>query len=249
MVTDVREAGSDNDNGKKPDTAGGMRVVPIGATRVLKDQVYSILREAVSNMDIYSTPEPPRLDERKLAVELGVSRTPVREALSRLEQEGFVKNIPRRGTFVVRKTKREVLEVVYVWAALESMAARLATERASDEEIGRLREVFATFDDEEARAHINEYSETNIEFHQTLIGLSQCELIKTLSSSLFLHMRAIRVQALKDIEHHRSDQSVIDHMRIIEALEARDADRVERLVREHALSLSKHIEEYAEYLD
>ncbi len=249
MVTDVREAGTEKKNGKKPGTAGGMRVVPIGATRVLKDQVYSILREAIGNMDIYSTPEPPRLDERKLAEELGVSRTPVREALSRLEQEGFVKNIPRRGTFVVRKTKREVLEVVYVWAALESMAARLATERASDEEIGRLREIFATFDDEEARAHINEYSDTNIEFHQTLIGLSQCELIKTLSSSLFLHMRAIRVQALKDVEHHRSDQSVIDHMRIIEALEARDADRVERLVREHALSLSRHIEEYAEYLD
>ncbi|HKJ50132.1 MAG TPA: GntR family transcriptional regulator, partial [Gammaproteobacteria bacterium] len=157
--------------------------------------------------------------------------------------------IPRRGTFVVRKTKQEVLEVVYVWAALESMAARLATERASDEEIGKLRRIFATFDDEEARAHINEYSDTNIEFHQSLIGLSKCELIKAMSSSLFLHMRAIRVQALKDIEHHRSDQSVIDHMRIIEALEQRDADRVERLVREHALSLSKHIEEYAEYLE
>ena len=226
-----------------------VRVVPIGATRVLKDQVYSILRESISNMDIYSTPTPPRLDERKLADELGVSRTPVREALSRLEQEGFVKNIPRRGTFVVRKTKKEVLEVIYVWAALESMAARLATERASDEEIGRLRELFATFGDEEARAHINEYSDTNVEFHQTLIGLGHCDLIKSMSNSLFLHMRAIRVQALKDVEHHRSDQSVIDHIRIIEALEQRDADKVEKLVREHALSLSKHIEQYARYLD
>ncbi|TNF89104.1 MAG: GntR family transcriptional regulator [Gammaproteobacteria bacterium] len=228
---------------------GEVRVVPIAATRVLKDQVYSILREAVSNMDIYSTPTPPRLDERKLAEELGVSRTPVREALSRLEQEGFVKNIPRRGTFVVRKTRKEVLEVIYVWAALESMAARLATERASDEEIGKLREIFATFDDEEARAHINEYSDTNVEFHQTLIGLGHCDLIKSMSDSLFLHMRSIRVQALKDIEHHRSDQSVIDHMRIIEALEQRDADKVEKLVREHALSLSRHIEQYARYLD
>ena len=243
------EAGSDKSNEVKRGGPGEVRVVPIGATRVLKEQVYSILREAISKMDIYSTPEPPRLDERKLAEELGVSRTPVREALSRLEQEGFVRNIPRRGTFVVRKTKREVIEVVCVWAALESMAARLATERASDEDIGRLREMFATFDDEEARAHINEYSDTNIEFHQTLIGLSQCELIKTLACSLFLHMRAIRSQALKDIEHHRSDQSVIDHMRIIEALEERDADKVERLVREHALSLSRHIEEYAEYLE
>ena len=246
----MRETDAEVNQKEKRGAAGDMRVVPIGATRVLKDQVYSILRDAVSKMDIYSTPEPPRLDERKLAQELGVSRTPVREALSRLEQEGFVRNIPRRGTFVIRKTKREVIEVVYAWAALESMAARLATERASDDEIGNLRTLFATFDDEEqARAHINEYSDTNIEFHQYLIGLSQCELIKTMAGSLFLHMRAIRAQALKDIEHHRSDQSVIDHIRIIEALEARDADRAERLVREHALSLGKHIEEYAQYLD
>ena len=226
-----------------------MRVVPIGASRVLKEQVYTILREAVSNMDIYSTPEPPRLDERKLAEDLGVSRTPVREALSRLEQEGFVRNIPRRGTFVVRKTKKEVLEVVYAMAALESMAARLATECASDEDIARLHELCDPYDDEEARAHINEYSDANVDFHQSLIGLSQCELIESMANSLFLHMRAIRAEALKDLEHHRSDQSVKDHRRIIEAMEKRDADKVEKLVREHALSLSKHIEEYAQYLD
>ena len=248
-MSKVQNKMTEGSNSAASEGLGEVRVVPIAATRVLKDQVYSILREAVSNMDIYSTPTPPRLDERKLAEELGVSRTPVREALSRLEQEGFVKNIPRRGTFVVRKTRKEVLEVIFVWAALESMAARLATERASDEEIGKLREMYATFDDEEARAHINEYSDTNVEFHQTLIGLGHCDLIKSMSDSLFLHMRAIRVQALKDIEHHRSDQSVIDHMRIIEALEQRDADKVEKLVREHALSLSKHIEQYARYLD
>ena len=211
---------------------GEMGVVPIEATRVLKDQVYTVLREAISKMDIYSTPKPPRLDERKLAEELGVSRTPVREALSRLEQEGFVRNIPRRGTFVVRKTRREVLEIVYAMAALEGMAARLDP-----------------YDDEEARAHINEYSDSNVEFHQQLIGLSRCDLIISMASSLSLHMRAIRAEALKDLEHHRSDQSVADHRRIVEALEARDADKVEHLVREHALSLGKHIEEYAPYLD
>ena len=226
-----------------------VRVVPIAATRVLKDQVYTILREAISNMDIYSTPNPPRLDERKLADEIGVSRTPVREALSRLEQEGFVRNIPRRGTFVVRKTKREVLEVVHAMAALESMAARLATEHVSDADIVRLHKLCDPYDDEEARAHINEYSDANVEFHQTLIGLSQCDLIKSMADSLFLHMRAIRAEALKDLEHHRSDQSVADHRRIIDALEQRDADKVEKLVREHALSLARHIEEYALYLD
>jgi DNA-binding GntR family transcriptional regulator len=79
------------------------------------------------------------------------------------------------------------------------------------------------------------------------MALSKCALIQTMASNLFLHMRSIRVQAVK--EHNRSDQSVIDHMRIIEALEQRDADKAERLVREHAMSLSKHIEEYAKYLD
>lgn len=228
---------------------GEVRVGPIAAPRVLKNQVYTILREAISVMDIYSTPNPPRLDERKLAQEIGVSRTPVREALSRLEQEGFVRNIPRRGTFLVRKTKQEVLEVVYVMAALESMAARLVTERASDEDIAKLHDLVDPYDGEEARAHINEYSDSNVEFHQSLIGLSQCELIKSMADSLFLHMRAIRAEALKDLEHHRSDQSVVDHRRIVEALEQRDAGKVEKLVREHALSLSKHIEEYAQYLD
>lgn len=236
-----------NDN--RNNDPGEVRVVPIAAPRVLKDEVYTILREAISNMDIYSTPNPPRLDERKLAQEIGVSRTPVREALSRLEQEGFVRNIPRRGTFLVRKTKQEVLEVVYVMAALESMAARLVTERASDDDIARLHDLVDPFDGEEARTHINEYSDSNVEFHQSLIGLSQCELIKTMADSLFLHMRAIRAEALKDLEHHRSDQSVVDHRSIVEALEQRDADKVEKLVREHALSLSKHIEEYAQYLD
>lgn len=234
---------------RKSQSSNGVSVAPLEATRVLKDQVYQSLREAISNMDIYSTPEPPRLDERKLAEDLGVSRTPVREALSRLEQEGFVKNVPRRGTFVVRKTKQEVLEVVYAMAALESMAARLTTECASDEDFARLHELCDPYDDEEARAHITEYSDANVEFHQTLIGLSQCGLIRSMADSLFLHMRAIRAEALKDLEHHRSDQSVKDHRRIIKAMEKRDADKVEKLVREHALSLARHIEEYALYLD
>ncbi len=225
-----------------------IQLAPIGLTQALKDQVYSMLKVAIAKMDIYSTPEPPKLDERRLAEDLGVSRTPVREALSRLEQEGLVKNVPRRGTYIVRKTKKEILEVVCVWAALESMAARLATQHASGTEISKLRKMFASFDDkEEARAHINEYSDTNIEFHRTIMALSKCSLIQTMASNLFLHMRSIRVQAVK--EHNRSDQSVIDHMRIIEALEQRDADKAERLVREHAMSLSKHIEEYAKYLD
>lgn len=221
---------------------------PVDAQFVLKDKVYHALKAAITSMDIYSQPQPPKLDERKLAEELGVSRTPIREAISRLEQEGLVQTIPRRGAFVVRKTKREILEMICVWAALEGMAARLATRQATDEELASLRKLFATFDDsDESGAHIDEYSETNIQFHQTIMKLSKCELLNQMAESLFIHMRSIRSQTIK--ERNRASQSIIDHMRIIEALEHRNTDLSERLVREHALELAAHVEEYTEYLE
>ncbi len=114
-----------------------------------------------------------RLDERQLAHELGISRTPVREAMVQLEREGFVRSVPRRGIYVARKTKRQVVEMIVAWAALESMAARLITQYASDEEIATLRHMFATFDSSGAVVdHLDEYSEVNIQFHQTIIRMS-----------------------------------------------------------------------------
>lgn len=222
-------------------------IIPLAQSRGLKIQVYEALRELIGRMDIYGSQNPIRLDERALGEQLGVSRTPVREAISRLEQEGIVENIARRGAFVVRKSKEEILDIVDVWAALESMAARLATSRASDEEIAQLRQNFATYDGDEARAHIDEYSNTNIEFHQTIIGLGHSELITQMADQLFFHMRAIRASTIKD--RNRVAQSVMDHGRIIEALEERDAYHAEQLVRDHALELAKHIERYVDYLD
>jgi DNA-binding GntR family transcriptional regulator len=222
-------------------------IVPLAQAKGLKIQVYEALRELIGHMDIYTSTQPIRLDERALGEQLGVSRTPVREAISRLEQEGIVENIARRGAFVVRKNKDEILDIVDVWAALESMAARLATNRASDEEIAQLRKNFSTYDGDEARAHIDEYSDTNIEFHQTIIRLGHSELITQMADQLFFHMRAIRASTIKDRD--RVAQSVMDHSRIIEAIEERDAYHAEQLVRDHALELAKHIERYVDYLD
>ena len=173
-------------------------IIPLAQPRGLKIQVYEALRELIGRMDIYGSKDPIRLDERALGEQLGVSRTPVREAISRLEQEGIVENIARRGAFVVRKNKEEILDIVDVWAALESMAARLATSRASDEEIAQLRKNYSTYDGDEARAHIDEYSNTNIEFHQTIIKLGHSELITQMADQLFFHMRAIRASTIKD---------------------------------------------------
>jgi DNA-binding GntR family transcriptional regulator len=90
-----------------------------------KTKVYNALKRAIIDMDIYSSPDPTWIDERQLSESLGVSRTPIREAVAMLEQQGFVKSMPRRGIMVLKKTKRDVVEMIQIWAALEGMAARL----------------------------------------------------------------------------------------------------------------------------
>ncbi len=198
-------------------------------------------------MDVYRSRAGIRLDERRLAQDFGVSRTPVREAMAQLEREGFVRTVPRRGVYVVRKTRREVIELITAWAALESMAARLITQAATDQDIAALRSMFATFENGTVRAHLDEYSEINIEFHQAIIRMSRNSTLIDLAENLFTHMRMIRRKTIG--EGDRADRSILDHMQIIEALEARDTARAEALVRDHALGLAEHVAKYADYLD
>lgn len=222
-------------------------VDPLANPENLKRQAYAALRNAIAAMDIYRSRAEIRLDERRLAQDFGISRTPVREAMAQLEREGFVRAVPRRGVYVVRKTKREVIELITAWAALESMAARLITQTAADAEIAALRHMFATFEDGELRAHLDEYSDVNIEFHQAIIRMSRNSVLISLAENLFTHMRMIRRKTIG--EQDRADRSIRDHMHIIEALEARDTARAEALVRDHALGLAEHVAKYADYLD
>lgn len=224
-----------------------LAVKPIDANSSLKEKIYRSLKDAITSMNIYAEDAELRLDERRLSEQLEISRTPVREALARLEQEGLVHIAPRRGVYIVRKTKAEILEIVQVWAALESTAARMVIDKASDDDIASLREMFSTFDDDQVQAHIDEYSETNVEFHQAILKMAQCKLLCEIAEGLFIHMRSIRVSTIG--EEDRAHQSIIDHMHIIEALEKRDADLAAQLVREHSMNLAAHIEEYVDYLE
>jgi DNA-binding GntR family transcriptional regulator len=223
------------------------RLEPIDTSFSFKNKAYAALKTVIVGMDVYGSRADIRLDERSLAQDFGISRTPVREAMAQLEREGFVRSVPRRGVYVVRKTRREVIELITAWAALESMAARLITAIASDEEIAAMRRMFATFENGALRAHLDEYSEVNIEFHQMIIRLSRNSVLVDLAENLFTHMRMIRRKTIG--EKDRADRSIRDHMHIIEALEARDMVRAERLVRDHALGLADHVAEYADYLD
>ena len=222
-------------------------LAPIDATPSFKHKAYTALKNAIVAMDIYRNREDIRLDERKLAQDFGISRTPVREAMAQLESEGFVRLVPRRGIYVVRKTKREVIEMITAWAALESMAARLITQTATADQIAALRKMFTTFEKGQVRAHLDEYSEVNIEFHQSIIKLSGNRVLIDLAENLFTHMRMIRRKTI--VEKDRADRSMRDHMNIIEALEARSTDRAEELVRDHALGLADHVARFADYLD
>src|SRR6516225_5860266 len=212
-----------------------------------RDRAYAALKRAITAMDIYDHPEEIRLDERRLSEGLGVSRTPIREAMTLLEQEGFVRTRPRRGIFVVRKTKREIVEMITVMAALESMAARLAAERAADGEIADLRRLMAEFRTGNSGERLAEYSDANIAFHQAIIKMSGCALLAEMTENLFIHMRAIRKITIH--QDNRAARSVVDHMRIIEALERRDPEFAERLAREHTLGLAAHVEQHGDFLD
>jgi len=220
---------------------------PLNATASLRDRAYAALKQAIVDADIYSHPGEVRIDERQLALSLGVSRTPIREAMTLLEQEGLLRTVPRKGIFIVRKTKRQIVEMIEMWAAIESMAARLATLNASDDDIGKLRRMFDEFRTSTPAEHIEEYSHANIAFHQAIIALSGSHLMGKTIENLFVHVRAMRRLTISQSD--RAERSIVDHMRIIEALERRDTEQAERLVREHSLDLARFVEKNCDFLE
>ena len=134
----------------------------------LKGKVYDSLKKYIISLNIYLKETDFHLDERQLSLKLGVSRTPIREAIARLEQEGIVKTIPRRGVFVNRKTKKELIEIVSVWAGLEGYAAHLIIKNSTQEEIKKL-EQFCQYKKENVLSELENYSHDNILFHQFIM--------------------------------------------------------------------------------
>jgi DNA-binding GntR family transcriptional regulator len=127
------------------------------------------------------------------------------------------------------------------------MAARLATQHASDEEIGKLRHMFDSFRDATPAEHIEEYSDANIAFHQAIVQLSKSQIIMDQIKNIFVHVRAIRKMTISQSD--RAARSIVDHLRIIEALEKRDTELAERLVRQHSLDLADYVEKHCDFLD
>lgn len=220
-------------------------VKPFATEPTFKTRIYETLKQAITNLEIYGKSEETWLDERHLAERLGVSRTPIREAIAMLEQQGFVKSVPRRGINVLRKTKREVIEMIQVWAALEAMAARLITLNAEDNAIAQLRLLFNSFHESHRPAdHVSEYSIANIRFHQTIIEITGSNVLREMTENILLHVRGIRRLTIG--RGDRASRSIEDHLAIIDALEKRDVERAERLCRDHTLGLAEYVDQHSE---
>jgi len=231
-----------------PMAEADIAIVRIAPETSFKNKAYEALKEAILKMDIYATPEPVMLDERALSERLGVSRTPIREAIAMLEQDGFVKTVPRRGIIVVRRTKAEIVDMIRAWAALESMAARLITTTARKKDISALRDFFKDFNlrDRLPQDHVDEYSKANIAFHQSLISLSESPVLVDMTNDILLHVRGYRQLTIGRTE--RIAASLPEHLAIIEALEERNTEIAEKRSRDHTLGLAAFIEAHGQEL-
>jgi DNA-binding GntR family transcriptional regulator len=218
----------------------------IQAEESFKNKVYAALKDAIFKADIYSSPTPVMLDERDLSERLGVSRTPIREAIAMLEQDGFLRTVPRRGILIVRKTKREIVEMIHAWAALESMAVRLITLDPTTD-VGALRKIFQDFSDSHRPdEYLNEYSLANLSFHQALIRMSGAQILVDMTDKLLFHVRGIRQLTIG--RDHRAERSMEDHLAIINAIEKRDTPRAESLTRDHTLGLALYVDTHGHEL-
>jgi len=201
----------------------------------LRDQIYDILKRRIVFREIESG---KKINEEDLAKSLGVSRTPIRETLLRLEHEGIVKIIPRRGAFVVSQSKEKVMDLFEVREVLEGLVARLATEnmnRALFDRLKRSLEKVSSVDGDNNR--LLKYTPADVEFHALLLEASDNELLKNMMESVNIHLQMVRLRTVA--LPGRPEQTVKEHYEIAAAIEKKDSTLAEKLMRKHVASVRK----------
>jgi DNA-binding GntR family transcriptional regulator len=172
-----------------------------------------------------------RLTEPKLSEMLGISRTPIREALRLLEMEGFVEIFPRRGAVVSVVTDKDVDDIFVLKMKLESLAAKLAIKNLSFEDIAKLKDINDKMEKYSLTRNVANLIKLNSEFHNLFISkCNNSRLVRFLESLLRQFKRAT---AYSFTETGRISKVIEEHKEIIDAFEERDADRVEKLVEKH----------------
>ena len=199
----------------------------------LRDQTYDIIK----NMIILREIEPgKKINEEHIAKEIQVSRTPIREALCRLENEGIVKIIPRRGAFVSDLTETNVREILLIREVLEGLVVRLAVENMDEKTLEKLRkslEKVSTLHEKD-RDLIN-YTRSEVDFHAILLSASNNQMLKNMMEMVNAHLQIIRLRTV--VIPERAQRTVKEHQQILKAIENRNATSAEELMRKHIRSV------------
>lgn len=184
----------------------------------LRDVVFNTLRQAILRGELQPG---ERLLEIHLANKLGVSRTPIREAIRKLELEGLVLMIPRKGAVVAEITEKSLRDVLEVRKVLEELAVKLACEKIQDEEIRKLKDAAKEFEDALKTGDVTVYAEADVKFHDIIYRTTDNQRLIQLLYNLREQMYRYRVEYLKREDSHET--LLAEHQYIIEMIEKRDA--------------------------
>jgi DNA-binding GntR family transcriptional regulator len=194
----------------------------------LVNQAYRELKRIILEHQI---PQGGKLNEGELASALGISRTPVREAINRLEKEGLVEIFPQRGAFVVQFSEKDINELFLIRENLEGLAAYLAAEKMTGNDLVKLESCIQGFEEPYSKKDIQRYAREDFRFHQMIVMVSDARRLINLISTLHDHIRIFRLTT-KGLSS-RMSTSLAEHQSLIEALRIRDAEEAERQMRQH----------------
>jgi len=190
--------------------------------------VYDRLKDAI----ITGTLRPlERITENKVAADFGLSRTPVREALQRLEVEGLIQVVPKRGSFVSRPTVEDILEIYQIRTPLEAACARVAAERIEKDQLALLDRLVRVEQGRGAGRSPDRSLRAAAQFHAVIYGCSRNQRMATLLVDLQNQVHRVRVLWPSTVA--RLSDTWAEHARIVDALRSRDGAAAERLMIEH----------------
>ncbi len=196
-------------------------------TGATSDMVYAILHEAILSGIL---PPGQRLGEELLAALFDVSRTPVREALLRLETTGLAHRVPRRGLIVARITPQEIVEVYVVRENLDGLAAHLAAQFATPSDIATLIAINEEFAGTAREGNVKAMADLNLQFHEAIARIARNSLLSQFLTQI--HHQVRRIPGTTFQHPGRAASAVEEHARIIEAIQDRDAERARQLATE-----------------
>ncbi len=195
----------------------------------LRDHVHGVLRQAIISGKL---PSGSDLNERQIAEELGISTTPVKEALRRLEGEGLIVTEPRRSSRVTFDA-RQAEEMALARAALESMIARMAAATITDADLADLEQIFSQMAAATKVGDVPELIQLNEQYHEAIHAISDCRYLQRVLIGQRVYDSATRAFLLGDVEER--ERALAEHRAILDALTERDSDAAERAMRDHVV--------------